>query len=96
MYGVDTEFGIVLGILVSVGFIVYAVLLIKRPLNFGDYKEFFEKMHKLKYNYYLVAIIFRFLIVLGICVFNESLACTYFTISICLIQVLVLAVLRPY
>lgn len=96
MYGVDTAFGIVLGVITLLGLAVYCPLLYFHPLNFGDYKFFFEKTHKLKINYYIVVIIFRFLIPIAICTLNESSACVYFALSICLLQAFCLCIIRPY
>lgn len=96
MYGVDTAFGIVVGMVTLVVLTIYCPLLYYSPLNFGEYKSFFQKTHKLKINYYIIAIIFRFIIPIGICALNESSACVYFTLSICLLQVLCLCIIRPY
>ena len=70
MYGVDTIFGIVLGMITLVGLVIYCPLLYFRPLNFGEYKSFFQRTHKLKINYYIIVILFRLLIPIAICSLN--------------------------
>ena len=96
MYGIDTAFGIVLGIAMLTGLAILSVLLYFRPLNFGEYKDFFERDNMLKYNYYIVVVVIRLLLGIGISALNESNACLYMTLSICLIQLILVLVIRPY
>lgn len=70
LYGIAQMFGMVLGILLSIGLIVLAVLLVKKPANFGEYKEFFYNKSKLRENFYVIVIGLRILLAIGIPALN--------------------------
>ena len=83
------------GILICV-LAIFCGLLWKRPLHFGDYKQFFVKSKCLEYNFYLIVIIWRCIFISGIVVFNESDACGYYAITLSAFYMIILAILRPY
>ena len=68
--GTAQVFGIFLAIVRNLGLIVMAVLLVIRPLNFGEYKDFFILSHPIKINYYVVVIALRILLTIGMSALN--------------------------
>ena len=70
LYGAAQVFGIVLAIVTNLGLIAMGVLLIIRPLNFGEYKDFFVLSHPIKRNYYVIVITLRILLAIGISALN--------------------------
>ena len=65
-------YSIVLGGLISLGLIALSILYVKKPKNFGEFKNFFV-VSTLKSNFYLLVIILRILLTIGIGMFNSSI-----------------------
>ena len=94
-YGVEQIYGIVIGIMLCIVIAVLTLLLVKRPNNFGEYKSFFQNS-VYKSNFYVVVVVFRFLIVLGLCLFNHSQVGQILGIVVIGVEIVILIIFKPY
>lgn len=95
-YGSEQIYGIVIGVALCTLIAVLTVLLVKRPNNFGEYKTFFHSNSVYKSNFYVAIVVFRFLIVLSLCIFNHSLIGQVLAIATLGIEILFLLIFKPY
>ena len=96
IYGMGQAVGVVLGVLLTLVLIFMGVLLIKRPANFGEYKNFFVEGTPIRQNYYMVVIVLRLALGVGIPLLNQSDFCGYFAIAVSVVQLLAIILIRPY
>lgn len=94
-YGMDQIYGVAIGGVLLVGLIAMTVLFWRRPKHFGEYKSYFDKT-ALKSNFYIVLIIFRFVLAVGLGMFNSNIAGITIAIAAVGLQLLCLVVFRPY
>lgn len=87
--------GKVLGGLFFLGLICFSVLLYKRPLNFGEFKSYFNR-EPLPLNFYIFVVVFRLFIALDLVILSSNKACGFAAIGISVFYTLIMLILRPY
>ena len=99
-FGIDLFYGTsmigkVVGGLFFAGLICLIVLLYKRPLNFGEFKSYFERS-PLHLSHYTFVVIFRISLALDLIILSSNNACGFVALGITFCYTLFLIISRPY
>lgn len=94
LYG-NTMMGKLLGGALFAGLICFIVLMYKRPLNFGEFKNYFQRS-PLHLNHYAFVIFFRVLLALDLIILSANSACGFVALGITGAYTLFLIITRPY
>ncbi len=87
--------GKALGGLLFVGLLCLIVLLYKKPLNFGEFRNYF-KSHPIFLNHYIFVVFFRLFLALDLIILSSNKACGFVAIGIAALYTLFLIISRPY
>lgn len=91
----DTMMGKAIAGILFIGLIVLLVLLYKKPLNFGEFKSYFNNS-PIHLNHYAVVTFFRIFLAIDLIIFSSNNACGFAALGITAFYTLFLIITRPY
>lgn len=88
-------YGLAVGAVLCLSLVIFSVILVVKPKNFGDYKTFFFS-GGFKSNFYIAVVVSRLIISGIIPAFNDSNIGLITSIAVLSIFIISLIVFRPY